>query len=307
VKSNTTSGPWQKGTLHVHTNQSPCGHYPLAAVLENYSNPVLGYDFIAITDHCVLTGIPPSTCTQRLLVFPGVEYKQEKLQFLGINITKYEDNGNVLGNHSQLFADVQQQGGFSIICHPHIYQNGYWPLEDLLQLEGFLGIEIFNQNVKMNNSGRAVATDIWDSLLTAGKRVWGFAGDDMHHYSRMGGAYLMVQTADRTLSGIQNALVSGRFYSSTGITIECIEWIGRDERNHWNESKGSALRITVDPVTAASGGIRFIGDEGKVLHLAENARIATYQVDTSVSYIRAEVYRDDGAFAWTQPFFIQEE
>jgi putative N-acetylmannosamine-6-phosphate epimerase len=51
-------------------------------------------------------------------------------------------------------------------------------------------IEIYNHNVKMNSASRIVAADVWGELLTRGKRVYGIAGDDFHHRSRYGGAFI---------------------------------------------------------------------------------------------------------------------
>ena len=282
---------WLKGNLHTHTKNSPCGHYPLEDVVSIYSDRIMKYDFLAVTDHVMLTDVSNVRDMNGMVVFSGVEYKKEAYQTLAVNISCYDDDDLAEDNHQRIFDAVNRQGGINIICHPHIYRDDYWPLERLLALEGYTAVEIFNNNVKMNNAGRAIASDIWDALLSQGRKVYGIAGDDFHHYSRCGGGFIMAQAAEKNSAAILDAVRSGAFYSSSGIILKDIA------------VEGNRIYLTTASVRAPEAVFRFIGKNGAVL-AEQSGSEADYSVQGNEVYVRAEAFREDGARAWTQPFWI---
>jgi hypothetical protein len=289
-------GVWLKGNLHTHTDASPCGHYPLEEVAATYADRIMQYDFLAITDHLGMTDVSAVQGINGMVVFRGVEFKKEARQTLGINIESYDDDGFDQTNHQQIFDRVRRQGGINIICHPHIYEERYWPLERLLELEAYTALEIYNHNVKMNNAGRAVATDLWDALLGAGRRVWGVASDDFHHRSRYGGGFVMALGKEKSAPAILDALEKGSFYASSGIILKDIEVTER------GISLAAASRRVKGTV------FRFIGKGGKLLKEetpADPEGTAGYTVQGNETYVRVEACREDGARAWTQPFWIE--
>jgi hypothetical protein len=282
-----------KGNLHTHTINSPCGLYPLEDIVNVYAGAYMNYDFLAITDHYSLTDISAVQGTGGMVVFSGVEFKKEHYQTLGINITSYNDDKNDETNHQAIFDEVRRQGGINIICHPHIDRENYWPLEKLLALDGYSGVEIYNHNVRMNSAGRAVALDIWDALLSRGRRVFGIASDDFHHCSRYGGAFIVALAAEKSGPAILDAVRSGSFYASTGIILKDIAV--RDGKNI-----GAAIANERVP----EGCFSFIGKEGKLL-AQHSGNGAFYTAKGDEGYIRVEVSREDGARAWTQPFWVE--
>ncbi len=283
-------GSWYKGNLHTHTSNSCCGHYSVEKVIEIYTSYQMEYDFLAITDHHYLTRLSDYMDDDRIILFQGVEFKKSKYQTLGINISVYRDKKNDSeSNIQELFDDINAQKGFNVICHPHIYQDDYWPVEMLQNLTGYFAIEVFNNNVKANNAGRAVATDVWDYLLSNGKKVAGLANDDMHVFHRAGTAFNMVLAEERSRKCIIDSLFNHRFYASTGVTINTIEVSDRIIRI------GTKLSVT----------FRFIG-KGPVLLNEQTGSMAEYKCTGNESYIRVELIREDGAMAWTQPFYIMD-
>jgi hypothetical protein len=255
------------------------------------------YDFLAITDHLVMTDVSAVEGINGMTVFRGVEFKKEARQTLGINISSYDDDGLNETNHQRIFEEVRRQGGINIICHPHLYEERYWPLERLLELEGYTALEIYNHNVKMNNAGRAVATDLWDALLSAGRRVWGIASDDFHHRSRYGGGFIMALGEEKSAAAILGALEAGAFYASSGITLKAIEVTDKG-----SISLAAASKRVKDTV------FRFIGKGGKLLKEERSAApeaAVSYTPRGDETYVRVEACREDGARAWTQPFWIE--
>ncbi|MDR0877503.1 MAG: CehA/McbA family metallohydrolase [Treponema sp.] len=291
-----SDGIWLKGNLHAHTQASPCGHYPLEEVAATYSDRIMKYDFLAITDHLQLTDVSPVQGMNGLIMFSGTEYKKEVYQTLGININAYQDDAFDEKNHQSIFNEVLRQGGINIICHPHLYRDNYWPLDRLLELNGYTAIEIYNHNVKMNSAGRALATDLWDELLSRGRRVWGIASDDFHHSSRYGGGCIMVKASEKSPAAILGAIRAGSFYAAAGVFLKDIE------------VNGNIISLAPSSKRIQKTIFRFIGKEGKLLEetvtSAPEERVS-YAVHGDEGYVRAEAYREDGARAWTAPFFIE--
>ncbi|HBM81672.1 MAG TPA: hypothetical protein DD426_12710, partial [Clostridiaceae bacterium] len=89
---------------------------------------------------------------------------------------------------------------------------------------------------------------------------------------------------------IINSIKKGSFYASSGVIFDSIAVIG----------DMISVRIKRIP-----GEIRFIGTGGKVLK-STSGMGADYVYSGSESYVRVEVRREDGAMAWTQPFYKTE-
>jgi hypothetical protein len=285
-----SEGIWLKGNLHTHTLNSQCGHYPLQTVIDMYKSYQMKYDFLSITDHCTLTKLQDEF-SDDIILFQGVEFKITHLQTLGINIHTYEDDERNYENHQELFDQVSNNNGINIICHPHVYNDDYWPFEKLIALSNYTGIEIYNNNVKFDNKGRAVATDLWDKLLSSGKKIFGFANDDMHIFQRCGGAFNMALCSNKSPESILNSLKCGSFYASTGIYLDSIK----------TDSENIFIELSHKNIPAQ---FLFIGNEGKLLKQCSGTS-ASYSVNGNENYIRIEVKREDGAMAWTQPFWIE--
>ena len=86
-------------------------------------------------------------------------------------------------------------------------------------LEGVLGIEVFN-GVIGRLEGTGWAEDVWDALLSAGKRTWGFANDDFHRWFDLHKAWNMVYSPSREKKDILSAFRKGCFVASTGLMLE---------------------------------------------------------------------------------------
>ncbi|WP_297637858.1 hypothetical protein [uncultured Clostridium sp.] len=286
-------GTFLKGNLHTHSENSPCGHYSLDKIVEMYTSYKMEYDFLSITDHCMITDLSEFKDREDILLIQGVEFKRSGKQTLGINLETYDDDGENYTNHNELFKKVVENGGINIICHPHLGKMDYWTLDELLNLENYTGIEIFNNNVRLDCKGIALATDLWDELLSRGKRVFGFADDDMHIFSRAGGAYNYVLAKEKSKEEIMNGLRRGSFYASFGVKVKEIEV----KNNRISLKKGDERVPYVF--------FKFIGKNGVVLKECKGTE-AYYDVVGNEGYIRVEVFREDGAKAWLQPFFIEE-
>jgi Iap family predicted aminopeptidase len=99
----------------------------------------------------------------------------------------------------------------------------------------------------------------------------------------------MVQSESNDAPAILEALRAGRFYASTGVTIDSIRVSG----NGICVSTRDAQRIVASI------------DYGRRVAHADAPQIAfTVPNDVERSYVRFECYGPGESMAWTQPFFI---
>lgn len=279
-----TGGRFLRGNLHTHTTRSD-GKAGLQQVIDAYAQG--GYNFLMISDHDLLTSPQDyrSVDNRGITLICGNEITQDGPHFLHVNASERIEP---LPLRQQVIRNVQVSGGFVIVNHPNWQDTfNHCPIEFLRQWIDFAGIEIFN-GVVTRQSGNPYATDKWDMLLTSGRKIWGFANDDMHDLHRdFGLGWNMVYCTNTDKDAIIAALAAGRFYASTGVTIESIEV--------------SKMCIRVE--TANAQRIVAVRNAGSRMATVDNRAIEV-DVPEDATYIRFECWGPGESFAWTQPFFV---
>lgn len=273
---------WLKGNLHTHTTESD-GTLTPDAIARAYAER--GYGFLCLSDHDRVTW--PVEAPEGLILLPGLEVGGGP-HVLAVGV---ETGVPPTGSRQDVLDAITQAGGLAILCHPNWEAHyNHFPQDVMEQLRGYAGIEIWNGVVEFLE-GSALATDRWDRLLSGGRRVWGFAHDDAHHDFAVGRAWVVAQVRERSRGSVLEALGEGRFYSSTGVTIERIEVDGDD--------------VLIEAPDADR--IRFYGQWGRLVHEAEGST-AGYRVGGREGlYVRAECWGRGGRCAWTQPLFVVSE
>jgi hypothetical protein len=199
-------------------------------------------------------------------------------------------------------------GGMASINHP----NFRWAFDDgaMIQVDGYKFMEVFNGHPETHNAGgggKASTDGIWDRLLTKGRRVWGIAVDDAHHYagefnanrSNPGRGWVQVKAAKLTQQDVLDAMSDGDFYASTGVTIGDMV------------SNQKEIKLEVDPETTPADGIQakyttlFTGSGGRLLY-ESTSNSPAYKPTRLDNYVRATVYSSRGTRAWTQPVFTAD-
>lgn len=316
----TTSGPsvrfeipewagttWLKGNTHAHTTESDGDSSP-EYVARWYKDH--GYDFLVLTDHNVFTDpawldhLTDST----FLLIPGEEvtsgFDGKSVHVNGLNIPHVIEARRAETLVATIQANVDAIREVEAV--PHInHPNFQWSFgaEELAQIEGDKLLEIHNGHPSVHNeggSGTPGLEEIWDILLTGGKRIYGIAVDDAHHFqgefaadrANPGRGWLGVRAAGRDPLAIMAALEAGHFYASTGVDLD--DLVVTDNRLEVHIQQRSNFRYTVE----------FIGAGGIPLGQSiENP--AVYQLREDVGYVRAKVTDSMGYVAWTQPVFVQ--
>lgn len=282
--SGLSGGAWLKGNLHAHTTRSD-GARDVQEVIDDYA--ARGYDYLAITDHDIFTSETDHANwdNRGMVLLPGNEITRSGPHLLHVGATRFvapqSDRQAILDEITN-----RKRGDFVVVNHPD-WQEGFnhCSIEKLLMWKGYAGIEIYN-GVIGDLTGSPYALNKWDTLLSEGRKVWGFANDDSHRASHVALGWNVVYARERTSRALVDALRTGRFYASTGVEIT---EISVDEN-----------RVRIETANA----------ERIVAHTAWGRRVAvvdaktiTLDVPDNVPYVRFACWGCGEQFAWTQPFF----
>lgn len=303
----TAGMSWHKGNTHTHTTNSDGDSSP-QDVATWYKNH--GYQFLFLTDHNFLTN--PATLSSltdsSFQLIPGEEvttrFEKKEVHINGLNIkelVKPENDTTLVGTIQKNVDAIRAAEGAPHINHP----NFRWSLtkDDLLQVRRDRLIEIFNGHPTVHNQGGGGfpgMEQVWDHLLTSGKRIYGIAVDDAHHFkgefgptrSNPGKGWVVVKAAKLEGAEIVNNLEKGYFYASSGVSLDDV--IVQEKTLEVRITQRGSFKYTTT----------FIGANGAVLKTSiENPAIYTLQGNEK--YVRAKVIDSGGSAAWIQPVFTQ--
>ena len=298
---------WLKGNTHAHTTESDGDSSP-EVVATWYKDH--GYDFLVLTDHNVFTDpaqlahLTDST----FMLIPGEEvtsgFDGKSVHVNGLNIPHVIEARRAESLVATIQANVDAIREVDAV--PHInHPNFGWSFgaEELAQVEGDKLLEIHNGHPTVHNEGGGGTPgleEIWDILLTGGKRIFGIAVDDAHHFqgefaadrANPGRGWVGVRAGERDPVAIMTAMEAGHFYASTGVELDDLAVSANRIEVHIQQ-RGN-FRYTTEFIGA--GGIS-LGQS------TENP--AVYELTEDVGYVRAKVVNSMGAVAWTQPVFVE--
>jgi hypothetical protein len=285
-------GKWYKGNLHTHTTGSDGAWSPDKVAAEYRAK---GYNFLFITDHNTVTDVS-GLSGDGLLVLNGTELGAGRSEIghsyhivaLNLKETVSPKDAPTL---QELIDLIKSKGAEVIVAHP------YWSgltVKDIIDLEGCLGVEVFNSTCHFSIAKGHSAVH-WDDLLARGKGMSGFAVDDAHqHFSDYRPidicyAWIMAKLPELTEDAVMSAIKAGRFYSSNGPTINDIS------------VKDGVISVSTSDVKVIS----FVADvsRGKRCAAMGDGLInkADYKLRGSEKYIRVECFDQDGRGAWSNP------
>lgn len=298
---------WFKGNLHTHTTESDGDTEP-EHVAEWYRQH--GYDFLVLSDHnhrTILDGTEAERSRWPHLI-PGEEVSTVfddapiHLGAIGVRELAPPRGGETLVETLQANVDaIREAGGVAVINHP----NYKWAFGDreIAATERAWAMEVFNGHPGVNNIGGGASPStesIWDRVLASGRRMYGVATDDAHHFkgefgprrSNPGRGWIAVHAERLSDEALMDAMSRGDFYASTGVRFAELEVRGRE------------IVMEIEPETEL--GLKhttvFTGPNGRELWTT-NGDSARYTMSRIDDYVRATVYASNGEKAWTQPVF----
>jgi hypothetical protein len=282
------AGNWLKGNLHCHSTHSD-GNMAPAEVAAFYAGKK--YDFLSITDHRHVT---PTTEYGRegLAVLTGVEADFSGRFHMGLiappqGAPILDPGDKDPANQQRTIDQNVAAGNLAILHHPDWELVEHYSMDRLLELANYQGIEIYNGIIEVLE-GSPLSTAKWDRLLAKGRRVLGFANQDLHKQEHFLDCANIARSPDARPGSIFNALSGGNFYAFFGVTLSDV---GRE---------GSRLFVRTEDAEL----IRFIGFGGKVLAKVEGpVAELEFKSGPAWAHVRIECLGRGEAISFTQPFF----
>ncbi|NUO81932.1 CehA/McbA family metallohydrolase [candidate division KSB1 bacterium] len=298
---------WFKGNTHTHTTMSD-GDSPPEVVARWYKDH--GYRFLVLSDHNVF--LDPLTLStlqdSAFLLIPGEEvsakFREKPVHVNGLNVPGViapQSDSSLVGTIQKNVDAIRSVNAVPHINHP----NFRWAFNhrELLQIRNDKLLEIFNGHPQVHNLGGGGwpgMEQVWDHLLSAGKRVYGIAVDDAHHFqgefaterSNPGRGWVVVKAQNLAPREIVENLEAGFFYASTGVVL------------HEIQIESQKITIHIQPQGDFKYRTEFIGAHGRIL-LATEDNPAVFELHNRESYVRAKVSDSSGRAAWVQPVFTR--
>ena len=279
-----------RSNLHTHAGGvDGCGVNPMDTTCSIYER--MGYGLLMISNHNRYTPMEYLNAPNKALNFiDGYEHTSDKhMLCVGVKEVFSPDKYD----YKQTIDLTGRAGGITILCHPNWQHDDFWPVEDMLKLDGYCGLEIYNAGIG-RMKGIGIATKEWDQILSAGKLVWGFATDDYHLLSDACRGWTMIFSQTNNAEDCLDAYKKGEHYASSGLKLTRFEINGNN--------------LTVGATMLNSGThidkyfYRFIGKDGQII-LDTCANTATCPLKDEYGYVRVWVINEDGGMLWTQPVY----
>jgi hypothetical protein len=277
------AGQYRKGELHTHSTFSFDGWDSVHPGDLGHAYARLGYSFVAITDHDVISN-PRELNSDSFLIVPAYESTSES----GHITSLFARRVAIPDQPAQDRLDfMREDGAMAILNHP-TWQVG-WSGTDLRSLQGCFAVEIYN-GMTSNDSRAERAIRMWHDLLNArgyGSRLWAVATDDAHSLQAIDRGWVMAKLPTLSDEALEDALRNGAFYASNGPSFGVI-----------GVMNGAITASSADAQT-----IRFIDQDMNVV--AEGPPTwSGYFPRTGDKWIRVEAVTADGHTAWSQPFWV---
>jgi len=308
-KTDFQSGSWLKGNTHTHTLESD-GDSPPETVARWYK--ANGYNFLVISDHNVWVDPAPLShlVDSSFILIPGEEltssFERKPVHVNGLNVPRLiapQTDSTLLGTVQKNVDAVRAVDGVPHINHP----NFGWAIsaDVLARVTNDKLIEIHNGHPLVHNhggGGHPGMEEVWDQLLTGGKRIYGIAVDDAHHFTgefgpgraNPGRGWVVVRSESLDATAILASMEEGRFYATTGVELDSITVTPRE------------MKIAVRQRGDFRYDIEFIGSGGRVLAKVHGPT-GSYVLGGNETYVRARVTDSGGGHAWVQPVFVSEK
>ena len=294
---------WYKGNLHTHTTNSD-GDTDPEDVIQWYKDN--GYNFLSITDHNYITSIKDykSYIGEDFILISGneiscgFEKKPLHLLALGLYDEKVKPTGgdSVLSTLQNNVESIRGAGAVPVLAHP----NFYWAFgaDEMININDCVLFEVLNAHPSVNNEGneeKPSTEEMWDQVLSSGKKIYGIGTDDTHKIATYPGkSWIMLKAEDLTERSILEALEMGEFYVSTGVILD-----------HY-EVTMTSIKIRIHPDGTEKYTTCFIGTGGQILKQSASMN-PKYKFKGGSSYVRAKILNSEGKLALTQPVFIHSE
>ncbi len=292
---------WYRGNTHVHTVNSDGDSAP-DVVARWYKEH--GYHFVVISDHNFRTPVEGLNevigAWGKFIVLGGVEVTDEvdgrpvHMNALGAKQTAWPQGGRkvpeLIDNNAKA---IHAAKGLAVLNHPNGVLSLALTAQEIADSKTVRIFEVCCADYR-GGSGHPSTDELWDSVLSQGRLLYGVAADDAHKFQgnsrQPGTAWIMVQTSELSRNAILSALNNGDFYATTGVMLA--------------DYTVDENKLTIGLADTTEYGFKtfFVGKNGTILKKDETDN-PSYVFTRDEYYVRARIERSDGALAWTQPIF----
>jgi hypothetical protein len=341
-------GKWYKAQFHVHNNwglpnliPTTSPHIPLEFYFNrdynvvafadlNYTTPVYkgikdywdrpGRNLVIAGNelNCEPIGKPPYKVVDSIVI--GLPDDDQ----LPVPCDRDWTTAEVLDAQAKIARD---NDGIPVIAHPNLFYSV--TAEDVLATdpERIRHMEIRNGEPGMNDfggNGHPSTFEIWDTVLSTGRQIFGWGTDDSHHFPGQSDpnhhnprdqaladrVWMHLYMTELSEEAVRFALDNGHFYASTGVKF--VDFKIGDNR----------ISIVLDPTSSDIGWhtfylsegdfnpttyrTQFIGKAGEVLAVDETYE-PHYECSGDDLYVRAVVTNSDGWIAFTNALFCSDD
>ena len=283
-------GIWLRGNLHMHTRRSD-GAFAYEDALTIYENA--GYDFVAVTDHWVVSekGITPGG----MLLLSGCEYDvgtnvvQGIYHIVGIDMEQKPRLIKHGGAGVQdIIDEVNRCGGLAILAHPAWSLNS---VEEVCKLHGIFATEIYNTTSSHTcnlHNARPYSGLFVDQMAARGRMLSCVAADDAHRYHTDSlKSWIMVHAKDKTHEAVMEAIRNGDFYATQGPSVAM-------------KVVGKTVKVKCSPASYVLFYSNAPWNRQRVT-AGEGITEASCELMPNETFVRVEVIDAEGRIAFTSP------
>lgn len=284
----TENASWRKSNLHLHSGVGVM--HP--ADMMTYMYYEAGYDFLCLSNHNEFKDFSEYSDDETMKILDGVEYsgtQEDPRDMLTIGV---RESLAPIG-YQKAIDKTNEAGGFVVLCHPNCPTKHTFSFQQMLDLHGYLGIEVLNWKA-FTLFGAGDARENWDELLTAGKLVTGFGSDDCHMVVESNHYYTLVACEEKTLSSYREAVVENKVCVSSGLAPVYLR------------IEDGKIRVKVKPDSEYESDVKefdytFVGPGGKILS-EQHAEEGVYTLQGE-EYVRIEARLKAGMLILFQPVY----
>ena len=289
----TNGGVWLRGNLHMHTDRSD-GQRLYDDAIRLYEEA--GYDFIAVTDHWVVSTL--GRTDGGMLLLSGCEYNVGETVKEGIyhivaigmeNDPQIERRAPGL-DAQRIIDEVNAHGGIAVLAHPAWSLNS---ADEAAKLHGLSGTEIFNTTSGFPMNVRPYSGLFVDQLASKGILMPCIAADDAHQYTYdVHGGWIMLYAKEKSHAAVMEALREGSFYATEGPELHA-------------RREGGRIHVTCTPAERIVFYSNNVWNPERVF-TGEGITQATYTIGRQDDFVRIEVIAKDGKRAYSSPMSVRE-
>jgi hypothetical protein len=270
---------------------------PAERVFATYDS--LGYDLITISDYMSINPYHSLHKAYVPVYEHGYGIRKTHQVCIGADEVLALDYPLLQTRNTKQFILNRLAAGSDLVAIAHPSVRNAYTLKDMEYLSGYDLIEA------LSNFQHSIAH--WDVALTAGHPVFLLANDDAHNLDNpfdYGKVATVFHSSSLATDSVVKALKAGSAY---GITIHCPDYENHDHKieRFKDLPQLTALTLENDQMQIIAdrkfSEVRFIGDNGQLVHTAAAGDTASFLLPDTVTYVRAELDFTPGHTIYTNP------